>query len=135
MFAELHDTNAFTFHCVWQVELTLEEAAARRLGGTLTLPLVNIVATHCREDCMVIRPSPFHDFCKWDSLKRRPQLEDALSLPLALAPGTHFWSSLHSCMTRMASLLIVSAGGTHFRGGCSPKMLCLRRLFLHPGRT
>ena len=28
-FARLHDTNAFTFHCVRQVGLTLEEAAAR----------------------------------------------------------------------------------------------------------
>ena len=37
----------------------------------------------------------------------RPQLEDALSLPLVLAPRAHSWSNLHECMARMLSLFIV----------------------------
>ena len=50
-FARLHDTNAFTFHCVRQVGLTLEEAAARRLE--VSLPLVLAPGTHLRHVCIV----------------------------------------------------------------------------------
>ena len=67
-FARLHDTDAFTFHCFLQVGLTLEEAAARRFGGTFILPLVIVGEIHFTEDRMMRRHSHFHDFCRWDSL-------------------------------------------------------------------